>query len=284
MHSNLYAYQYAWVLAGLFCIALMLSCSCGDRESAVAAAAQDVTAGMVLIPAGSFWMGCVPGDEFCLVDETPRHRVTLDSFYIDVHEVTVDEYARCVQAGFCAGKDHQTYDLFTGCNLGGPSRGSYPMNCINWHAAGRYCRWLEKRLPTEAEWEYAARGGLEGAVYPWGDEQAACSLAVMCDGSDGCGKDRTWPVCSKPGGRNGYGLYDMAGNVWEWCSDWYRKDYYAMSPSDNPPGPGKGRTRMLRGGGWSDVSGRKVIRSSSRFHNLPDSTYDDTGFRCVVSR
>jgi len=169
--------------------------------------------GMCLIPAGSFWMGCNSAvDNDCDSDESPYHEVTLSGYYIDKTEVTVDDYADCVTAGACtAPSTASSY-----CNWEVSGKGNHPVNCVNWSQAGEYCTWAGKRLPTEAEWEKAARG-TDGRKYPWGNEDATCEYAVMDDGVNGCGTDSTWNVCSKsPAGDSPYGLCDMSGNVWEW--------------------------------------------------------------------
>ena len=223
-----------------------------------------VPAGMVLIPGGSFQMGCVPGDSDCAAREKPRHRVTLDSFFMDVYEVTQGEYQRVI--GTNPAK-------FNDC---GPN---CPVEMVSWNDAKSYCEKVGKRLPTEAEWEYAARGGLEGKKYPWGDARATCDYAVMDHGGDGCGKDRTWQVGSKPKGKNGYGLYDMAGNVWEWCEDWYGENYYASSSQNNPTGPLSGSARVLRGGSWLNYAW--YLRASYRTGGTPTGSNGGIGFRCV---
>ena len=234
----------------------------GGRETSV------LSGDMVLIPGGSFMMGCVPGDSNCSDDERPRHRVTLDSFYMDKYEVTQGEYERVM------GKNPSSHqDCGSNC----------PVENVSWNDAQSYCKKVSKRLPTEAEWEYAARGGLEDAKYPWGDEEASCSRAVMQDpltlDINGCGIAGTWPVGSKPKGKNGYGLYDMTGNVWEWCSDWYGSDYYSSSPANNPAGPSSRSARVLRGGSWVNES--RNLRASNRGINAPTYGLNVIGFRCV---
>ena len=248
------------------------------------------TAGMVLIPGGSFMMGCVPGDSECSDDEKPRHRVTVGSFYMDTHEVKVSEYKACVQAGRCkepATKSSSDQKYTPYYNWGKSGRENYPVNGVSWNDANSYCSWKGGRLPTEAEWEYTARGGLEGKIYPWGDT-FKCSQANADDetkldsntvpGGAGCdGYEGTSPVGRFP--VNGYGLFDMSGNVWEWCSDWYGKDYYSSSPANNPAGPGSGEYRVLRGGSWDFNTW--LLRASGRYLNTPAGRLSSNGFRCV---
>jgi sulfatase modifying factor 1 len=226
---------------------------------------------MVYIPAGEFTMGSDRGEK----NEKPVHKVYLGAYYIDKYEVTVDNYAACVKAGFCNEPDTGKY-----CNRGKSGRGRHPVNCVDWSQARAYCEWRKKRLPTEAEWEKAARG-TDGREYPWGSEKASCRYAVMKDGGDGCGMDRTWPVGSKPAGASPYGAMDMAGNVWEWVADWYDNKYYHKSPESNPKGPDSGTYRVLRGGSWYYDPG--YLRASYRGLLNPSNRYSGVGFRCASS-
>ncbi len=225
--------------------------------------------GMVYIPEGEFTMGGNSRDA-----EKPVHKVYLSAFYIDKYEVTADEYTACVNAGVC-NKQPGTGE---NCNYGEAERGNHPINCVTWYDAYAYCRWEGKRLPTEAEWEKAARG-TDGWEYPWGDEEATCSYAVMNDGGKGCGTNRTWPVGSKPEGASPYGVMDMAGNVWEWGMDWYDENYYKNSPDRNPEGPDSGKYRVFRGGSWNYPHYRQ--RAADRSGYLPGKNFDFVGFRCA---
>jgi len=223
-------------------------------------------------------MGCNEAvDTWCLDDETPYHEVMLSGYYMDKTEVTVDQYEGCMTAGSC------TAPLTDGdyCNWGASGRGSHPVNCVTWAQADEYCAWAGKRLPTEAEWEKAARG-TDGRMYPWGNEDATCEYAVTDDlDGYGCGTDSTWDVCSKsPAGDSPYGLCDMAGNVREWVSDWYDEDYYSSSPSSNPTGPDGGTDRVIRGGGFA-IYGYWARRASSRDFAYPSLDSADLGFRCA---
>lgn len=247
---------------------------------------------MVDIPAGKFWMGCNEIKDYdCLIVEFPYHEVFLPAYKIDKYEVTVSQYLSCVEAGKCNNDDKEkphyvekSDGLY--CMLGtGGSR--YPVNCISWYGAKAYCEWVGKRLPTEAEWEKAARG-TDGRTYPWGSGGASCFQAVIFEeiydnGPDttgcGCGSGGPWAVGSKPDGVSPYGVYDMSGNVYEWCSDWYDGDYYSFSPSDNPTGPKSGKSRVVRGGYW--CSEEESVRASYRDGGSPDIRLDINGFRCA---
>ena len=246
----------------------------GDLGSAV----QDPsTIKMVPVPAGPFQMGCneaVDGD--CDSDELPYHEVTLDAYEIDETEVTVAAYAACVQAGACAEPDTG----YNGCNWGAADRAEHPVNCVDWGQAGAYCAWAGKRLPTEAEWEKAARG-TDGRRYPWGNATASCDFAVMYDGGVGCGTGTTWPVGSKPAGASPCGALDMAGNVWEWVADRYDSGYYASSPETNPQGPSSGSDRVGRGGGFGYDAA--ALRVSNRDYAPPGYAGGGLGFRCARS-
>ena len=223
---------------------------------------------MVLIPAGSFDMGDAMNDpEDFMQSSRPVHRVTLDMFYMDIHEVTVGQFKNFVnQSGY-------NYNLNW---LDAGSVGdNYPMPVVSWHEAVAYAEWAGKRLPTEAEWEYAARGGLDGKRYPWGDQPPTIETANY-DEIVG----ETTVVGSYPA--NGYGLYDMGGNLSEWCQDWFGKDYYSNSPVKNPQGPdpiGPLPYRVHRGASWWDsIFG---LRVAVRYSWGPNLRSDTIGFRCV---
>ena len=224
---------------------------------------------MVLVPAGEFVIGSNSGAD----DEQPEHRVYLDAFYIDKYEVTVDQYDKCVQSGKCTKPDEGG-----DCNWGKSDRGNHPINCVDWDQARTYCEWVGKRLPTEAEWEKAARG-TDWRKYPWGDQDASCNYAVMDDGGNGCGKNSTWPVGSKPNGASPYGAMDMAGNVGEWVADRYGENYYKSNSNKNPKGPADGNYRVYRGGSWNLNAVNQ--RSSSRGRYNPVGKNYNCGFRCA---
>ncbi len=243
------------------------------------------TPDMVYIPAGEFMMGCAPHDSECGSDEKPYHKVYLDAYYIDKHEVTVAEYKKCVDAGVCNEPETGGY-----CNWGVSGRDNHPINCVSWNDADAYCRWAGKRLPTEAEWEKGARG-TDGRIYPWGnefdchkgnfDDETTIDDSYTVPGGSNCdGYNTTSPVCSFPAGNSPYGLCDMSGNVWEWVQDWYGQEYYSSSPSSNPTGPSSGKLRVRRGGSWR-FDFPVLFRSSDRIRFNPVLRPDDYGFRCV---
>jgi formylglycine-generating enzyme required for sulfatase activity len=219
--------------------------------------------GMVYVPAGEFTMGSDEGGE----DEHPVHTVYLDAFYIDETEVTNVQYQECVEVGVCDAPMDTSY-------YGSADYAQHPVVYVSWSDADAYCRWAGKRLPTEAEWEKAARG-TGGRTYPWGE-------GIDCDHAqyEGCGGG-TAPVGSKPEGVSPYGALDMAGNVWEWMADWYDEDYYSQSPERNPPGPDSGRYRVVRGGSWDNA--QRHARCTSRDGYGPRLRDNRMGFRCARS-
>ena len=224
---------------------------------------------MVLIPVGSFEMG----DHFSegSEDELPVHKVEMDSFYMDIHEVTVGQFKKFVNE---TGYDYNTWNDVAKFSPGH----EYPMIYVNWNDAMSYAKWANKRLPTEAEWEYAARGGLKDKRYPWEDHITHDNANYSGTG----GRDK-WEYCSPVGSfePNGYGLYDMAGNVYESCADWYNKNHYRNSSTKNPLGPAAGQYRVLRGGCWGNSS--NPLRASSRYSFTPTNRSRGYGFRCVSS-
>lgn len=245
---------------------------------------------MVDVPAGEFQMGCDSAvDDQCDYNENPYHVVTLSAYKIGKYEVTVAEYQQCVTNGAC-NNNGEHYHYYTNtddsyCNYGAEGKGNHPMQCVTWYGAKAYCEWIGGRLPTEAEWEKAARG-TDGRKYPWGNEPTvSCDYAVMYDdnaGGEGCGTGGTMPVGSKPNGVSPYGAYDMIGNVWEWVNDWYDETYYETSPTNNPAGPETGYYRVLRGGSWYYGGYDGGARASLRSFSSPDDVDgDDPGFRCA---
>jgi len=216
------------------------------------------------IPAGDFLMGSPETDPDAHLDEFPQHRVYLDAYRISRYLVTNQQYARCVRAGICENPSPL---------IENPAKADHPVVNVTWENARAFCNWNGARLPTEAEWEKAARGGLEGALYPWGDE-IDCNLANYGDCVGG-----TSPVDSHA--PNGYDIYDTAGNVWEWTADWWDGSYYRNSPEDNPTGPADGEYRVIRGGAWGEET--SSMRAAHRLFNLPSYPHDFIGFRCACS-
>ena len=260
--------------------------------------------GMVMsyIPAGTFQMGedidraveaCQLlyepfATDTCSADwygaEGPVHTVTLDAFWMDQTEVTNGMYAQCVESGACS-PPGRTSSYSHSNYYGDPTYANYPVMFVNWEQAETYCEWAGRELPTEAQWEYAARGGLAGALYPWGDSFDG-SLANFCDAK--C--TLSWPnqnfydgyMDTAPSGSflpNGYGLYDMAGNVFEWVADWYGD--YSSSAVENPTGPDSGDAGIIRGGSWRSYGNE--LRVSYRSGFTPTNANRTIGFRCALS-
>ena len=244
-------------------------------------------ANMVLIPAGEFQMGSSDGNR----EEKPVHTVYVDAFYIDKYEVTNAQYKAFVDANPEWRKDrtprayHTGYYLYEWNGNNYPSgKGNHPVTHVSWYVAMAYSKWAGKRLPTEAEWEKAARGGLAGQKYPWGNSIDPSKANYDKDIGNTTAVGRYAP--------NTYGLYDMTGNVWEWCLDAYHKDFYGRSPRRNPvSGSGDNISniisnfadvknfRVLRGGSWFNT--KRLVRVAFRFYFTPMSSYDTIGFRCV---
>ena len=233
---------------------------------------------LMYVPAGEFQMGSENGG----ADEKPAHKVYLDAFWIDQTEVTNEDYAGCVKSGVCKASYCQ-----------GDARinsKTQPIVCVDWNQAKTYCEWAGRTLPTEAQWEKAARG-TDGRAYPWGNQPPAGNLLNVADKNtayDWADKNIddgyifSAPVGSYPEGVSPYGALDMAGNVFEWVADWYGETYYGNAPNRNPTGPDSGQFRVLRGGSWS--TGVDVARSAYRSIFLMPANYDIIfGFRCAVN-
>jgi len=219
---------------------------------------------MVLVPAGEFVMGADDDQAAAM----PAHTVYLDAYYIDVYEVSQNRYRECLEAGVC--------DTENGKHLNTPVWDEHPMMDINWYDAQEYCEWRGGSLPTEAQWEKAARG-TDQRRYPWGNEPVTCELARYGE----CGW-MTAPVGSHPAGVSPYGVHDMAGNAWEFVYDWYDQDYYKVSPTENPTGPDRDTGwKSERGGAWFYEA--SLMSSIWRNHAKPTWHFDYVGFRCVIN-
>ncbi len=282
----------------------------GDDSSSALGALVDsgwCPAGMALIPGGHYFMGSDDGEK----EEKPAHAVMLMPYCMDVYEVSVEQYLACSNQGLCkrasttnewkgiTASERATYDPL--CNIGDPEgKAKHPINCVSWEMAALYCSAEGARLPTEAEWELAARGP-DGRKYPWGDEIPTGGQLNAC-GTEcvAWGKEHdvdltamypvddhfptTSPVGSFPAGASRYGIQDVAGNVWEWVSDWYGpyKPTKVGQPEINPKGPVKGTAKVMRGGAWNS-SDAGWLRPSFRYSSAPTRMTYGTGFRCAKS-
>jgi len=290
-----------------------------DRQSVIPSEKKQGIEGMVKIEGGRFKMGTNSKEGFPADGEGPVREVRVDSFYIDQTTVTNRQFKKFIQAtGYKTGAEQFGWsfvfqNFISAKNLPSPNdtpwwkgvegarwnhpegpgsdisqRMDHPVVHVSWNDAAAYCRWAGKRLPTEAEWEYAARGGLEQKQYPWGDQllldnQHQCNIwqgAFPDHNTQADGYAGTAPV--KSFAPNGYGLYNVAGNVWEWCRDWFSASYPLLMMSDNPQGPGMGDARAIRGGSYlCHHSYCNRYRVAARTANTPDSSTGNMGFRCV---
>ena len=282
----------------ILALGVMSILGCGeDTEDPIKKDEEDKTPvpiGMVLIPEGSFEMGS--STDKANADEQPVHTVHVDAFYIDKREVTVRAYRRFVQETGHPAPDWEKVSIYSPTD-------DHPIVFVSWHDAIAYAKWAGKRLPTEAEWEKAARGGKAQKTYPWGD--LSKGQTIRGTWSNFADKNLThywWAAKDVDDGYaytapvgsylvNGYGLYDMAGNVYEWCLDEYDANFYAISPSTNPVSGADtvagtinrfasvASPRVLRGGSW--LVNALGLRNAVRFRLAPISTSNSVGFRCV---
>jgi len=223
--------------------------------------------GMVLVPAGTFNMGST-----AFPDTQPVHAVSLDAFYIDQFEVVNDLYHQCVTAGACTDPGRRSSDTRSSY-YDDPAFGSFPVDNVTWQQAANFCKWQDKRLPTEAEWEYAAVG-TDGRAYPWGSSFDTSLVPASTDD--------TVQVGSMPRNASPFGAEDMSGNVLEWTADWYAPDFYAGSPATNPTGPASGDRKVMRGGAFGNAD-PTVYLAARRFSRPPNAGDVDIGFRCVLT-
>ncbi len=267
------------------------------RKERIKVAGEDLT-GMGRIPTGTFIRGstqkeigyfyelCRKVDKNCrrwwLKDEAPRARVDIDGYWIDIFEVTNEQYLEFVLAAGhrpaldenCETKECRDGNLWKGTEFP-DSISRQPVAQVSWYDAAAYCEWRGKRLPTEAEWEKAARG-IQGNLYPWGSELPPGKATYRRKWR---GEYTMTDVGSYSNGVSVYGVYDMAGNVWEWVADWYDRGYYRRGVIKNPKGPSEGEFKSVRGGSW--VNYADALHSAFRRWSRPEVRFNDTGFRCA---
>ena len=244
---------------------------------------------MAHIPAGPFIMGSDDGE----ADEAPMHEVYLDSFWMDVTEITNEMYGLCVEEGSCK-LPRQTGSYTQASYFGDPKFAEYPVVYVDWSMANAYCQWAGAHLPSEAQWEKAASGG-DDRLFPWGDDWDVDQHKRL-NFADGKNPETTSdvtlndgfrenaPVGSFSAGKSPYGIYDLAGNVWEWVADWYDPAYYSSSPTNNPQGPAGPTSeitmRALRGGSW--VAANEIVFHTSNRNGVdPTRSSESLGFRCA---
>jgi formylglycine-generating enzyme required for sulfatase activity len=243
---------------------------------------------MAQVPAGPFLMGFVIDNDKSLgdTDEEPVHEVVLDEFWIDKYEVNSAQFSEFLNAH---PEDSSRYiELGSAVTIEKkkdryqPRAGleRHPANRVSWFGADAFCRWKGKRLPTEAEWEKAARGTDE-RMFPWGDQWPTNEVVTFRRKFNRLGFDVMEPVDGLPMGRSPYGVHQMAGNVWEWVADWYADDYYEQSPVNNPQGPETGISKGIRGGNWYYKA--YYMRTTYRFNERPEAFNVWQGFRCAAS-
>jgi len=227
---------------------------------------------LIEIPAGKFEMGDGRNND------CPQHTIHLDRYYIGVYTVTNLQYKQFVDETGHRPPDGADYETPIWKGKSYPeSYTDHPVVCVNWEDAAAYCRWAGGTLSTEAQWEKAARGP-KGFIYPWGNDWDQ----NLCRNDKNKGSETTCTVYEYPKGVSGYGCYNLSGNVWEWCSDWYGSDYYKNSPPKNPTGPDTGSGRVNRGGGW-DRGGTEFFRAAYRCDRGPSRSGGFRGFRLLLA-
>ena len=306
---------YRWIIMiGL--IGILLSCDSSpiEDENHEQNVEQPDLTNMLLVPAGEFLMGSPEGEG--AYDEHPQHKVYLDAYYIDKYEVTNGQFEEFVDAtGYVTDAERKGYGEvlnpkitsrykkynFAGVNWRCPNawdnrlqpkhpkawenyqlsdKMDYPVVQVSWNDAQAYAKWAAKRLPTEAEWEKAARG-TDGKKWPWDNNFDLNIDGVTAHAN--IGSDGPLPVGCFPTGISPYRLYNLTGNVQEWVTDWYASNYYARSPRNNPKGPETGKFRVIRGGSWKEFKSYQVL-STNRAYQVPDYSSNFVGFRCVWSK
>lgn len=255
----------------------LCGCELFSEDEGDDSAQMDETSTWVTIQGGNFKMG-----DAHLVSAGPVHNVTVQTFNVTRTEITIADYANCVNAGVCTPPAVDE----AGCNWTRPGFEMHPVNCVDWHQAKAFCSWFGGRLLSEAEWEYAAQAGGDGRVFPWGMEAPSCQLAVMKDESGaGCGNGGTSPVCSKPDGRTDQGLCDMGGNVYEWVED----NFHLTYSDGNPPTDGNAwldpdatetSFRVLRGAAYNAESA-DYLNVANRANDPATVHSDRYGIRCA---
>ena len=284
MRSVILSTTRTW--AGLLTAATVFTTCSGDSRPSVNGPPGPREHELLLVPSGAFPMGSAQGSTV----NQPVHSVYLESFFIDRYEVTAGQFRSCVDAGECSAAVILDSDgnVLEDCNWGNPEHEEHPINCASWHQATQYCGWVGLRLPTEAEWEKAARSEDE-RTFPWGEEYG-CNRGNFDDdttrdpfvmpGGEGCdGYLRSAPVGSFPLGASPYGVEDMAGNVSEWVSDVWDRAYYEVSPDRNPTGPPQGSKHVVRGGNWD--SGHETLWTWARDWGPSSYRQPIIGFRCA---
>lgn len=246
-----------------------------------------------VVPDSWFKMGCDPAIEgTCEEDNVPVHEPRLSEYSIDKFEVTVERFEQCIAAKACSNDNmeqphYRTSNESYSCNIGNDERKNHPANCVTWYGAKAFCEWAGMRLPTEAEWEKAARSG-NIQIYPWGNEpEPDCDYAIMKTVSNGCGFNVTFPVGTLPKGLSPFGLFDMGGNVAEYVSDWYDPEFYSSENAEDrdvsgPAEPGSDQFRVCRGGSY--IYGEARMRTSFRSGCKMDDPAIDFGFRCAANK